>query len=106
MIAFAPNQGTLRYECDRCSYEHDVPKRLPRAKAALEEGVVGLPREGVDVFVAACKRAEKQALLARMQEVHLGSTNGNAELAGYRALIEKLKSELGMTTMLIEDEGI
>lgn len=39
MIAFDPNRKTLRYECDKCDYEFDVPHRLPKAMPALEDDV-------------------------------------------------------------------
>lgn len=38
MISLDPNRMTLRYECDGCTYEHDVPKRLPRMVVMPEDG--------------------------------------------------------------------
>jgi hypothetical protein len=41
MIAFDPNRKTLRYECDKCDYEFDVPHRLPKMTLALEDENAG-----------------------------------------------------------------
>jgi hypothetical protein len=57
MIAFDPNRKTLRYECDKCDYEFDVPHRLPKAMPTLED-------DNFRVFEDDVHDADEESLLA------------------------------------------